>query len=256
MRNRRAMLLLVLAGLSGLGTVYAARNLAREPAPPGNETVETTALVVAGADLAAGVALQSAQAKVVEWPRRHLPTGAIASAALLEGRVLRRGLGQGEPILESALLPRGASAGLTSLIRNQHRAMSVKVDAVVGVAGFVKPGSRVDVLATVRRTDGSFSKVILQNVRVLAIDQQMEQGGSGEPQVSSVVTLEVDPRQAQMLAHAVHQGKLQLALRNPEDTAYVPTRSISAGDLVPTGGGAGGDAVEIVRGVDVTSGYQ
>ena len=105
----------------------------------------------------------------------------------------RRALAVGEPILDAFLLPQGAQAGLGALIGENRRAVSVKVDPVIGVAGFVTPGSHVDVLATLRRVDRDkalpYSKVILENISVLAIDQKLEDVGGTEPELVSVVTL-------------------------------------------------------------------
>ena len=118
------------------------------------------------------------------------------------------------------------------MIGEDYRAVSVKVDAVVGVAGFVKPGARVDVLATLRRAgQPNFSNVILQDVRILAVDQTMEQLDDGKPELVNVVTLEVDTEQAQRLVHAAHEGRLQLALRNPGDERLVETRAVGPQDL-------------------------
>ena len=114
--------------------------------------------------------------------------------------------------------------------------MTVKVDNVVGIAGFVTPGSRVDVLATLRRVDRDkplpYSKVILQNIRVLAIDQKLEEVKAGDPEIVSVVTLEVDPKQAEHLIYAAHEGRLQLAMRSPGDDVTVATVSIGVRDVL------------------------
>jgi pilus assembly protein CpaB len=152
------------------------------------------------------------------------------------GRVLRRALADGEPILEPSLLPEGAEAGLVSVIDDESRAVSVKVDPIIGVAGFVNPGTRVDVLATLRnlatRDKIPYTKVILQDVPVLAIDQKMETAQNGEPELVSVVTLEVTPTDAEKLAYSAHEGRLQLALRGPGDHEVVKTIGVTAGDML------------------------
>jgi pilus assembly protein CpaB len=128
----------------------------------------------------------------------------------------------------------------------------------VGVAGFVQPGSRVDVIATLRRVDQDRAipqtRIILQDLRVLAIDQTMEQAEGGEPRSVNVVTLEVDPDEAQKLAYAAAEGSLQLALRNPSDVDIHRTTSLSARELLSTPRPpvtAAGPQVETVRGAVV-----
>jgi pilus assembly protein CpaB len=124
----------------------------------------------------------------------------------------------GEPILESSLLPEGSEPGLPSLIGESSRAVSIQVDEFVGVAGFVQPGSKVDVMATLSAGSGSRTEAILQNVRVLAVDVRTTQG-DGTPQQARVITLEVSPRQAETLTNAESSGKIKLALRNPKDAS-------------------------------------
>jgi pilus assembly protein CpaB len=152
------------------------------------------------------------------------------------GRVARRPIAAGEPIVETALFERGAEGGLGAVIEPSRRALSVKVDSVIGVAGFVKPGSRVDVLTTLRRVDQDkatpYSKVILQDVRVLAVDQKLEEARDGKPELVNVVTLEVDPGQAEHLIYAAHEGRLQLALRTPGDSEMIETRGANVADVL------------------------
>jgi pilus assembly protein CpaB len=142
----------------------------------------------------------------------------------------------GEPVLETALFEAGASGGLLAVISPEHRAVTVKVDSVIGVAGFVTPGARVDVMATLRRVDHTkalpYSKVILQNIRVLAVDQKLEEVKSREPEIVSVVTLEVTPVQAEHLVYAAHEGRIQLAMRSPGDEESVKTRSAGVADVL------------------------
>jgi pilus assembly protein CpaB len=277
MQNRRGIVFLILAVLAGLAAALLARDWLTREAPDIAMTVATETVVVAAVDLPAGTTLRERQFDVVEWPRDYLPSGVVGATNLVRDRVTKRAISAGEPLLESSLLPIGAEAGLHAMISRDRRAMSVQVDAVIGVAGWVKPGSRVDVLATLRRVDWErplpFTKVILQDVKVLAIDQELEKVDSGSAEVVSVVTLEVTPEQAQSLAYAASEGSLQLALRNPRDADLVQTRSTNAADLIPVSAGPPeqksekserpqprperaarpeGDRVEMVRGVLVS----
>ncbi len=233
MLNRRSLLFLVLAVVFGFAAMGLTRTyLAKAAAAPVLEEIGLVEVALAAHDLPVGTAIGADDIRLVEWPETHAPKKAFGSKAELNGRVLRHPLSEGDPIFPSLLLPEGAVSGLVSMIGEGHRAVSVKVDAVIGVAGFIKPGTRVDVLATLRRSDNQhFSKVVLQDVRVLAVDQALEDTTDGEPKVVNVVTLEVEPQNAERLIHAAHEGRLQLALRNPGDEEVVKTQAVRAGDL-------------------------
>ncbi|MFP8875364.1 MAG: Flp pilus assembly protein CpaB, partial [Myxococcota bacterium] len=147
--------------------------------------------------------------------------------------------------------------GLSPLIQRGLRAMSVKVDQVIGIAGFVAVGTRVDVLATIKRGVGSeaFSQVVLQDVRVLAVDQTLDPHESDPSDRVSVVTLEVTPNQAQKLAFVSIQGSIQLALRNPRDSDFVETTSVNTRYLKGAKPAKLNDSktIEVMRGVEVFS---
>ncbi len=235
--SQRSILFFALAIVLALAAVWAARSWLEGRSPGATAaTVVTVPVVVAGVDIAVGGILGERQLSSVDWPKRYVPDGTFSNEEQLDKRVTRRPLAAGEVIVEAALLPLGSEAGLVSVISEAKRAVSVKVDSVIGVAGFVTPGSHVDVLATLRRLDKKpalpYSKVILQDIRVLAVDQRMERANDGEPEVVSAVTLEVDPKQAERLIYSAHEGRLQLALRNPGDRETVETRSISVADLL------------------------
>jgi pilus assembly protein CpaB len=210
----------------------------RSAESPEAPRLESSDVVIARSDIAIGTALAPHQLETARWARSLVPEGTQATPERLAGRVLRRAVAKGEPILEALLLPEGAKAGLAPVIPEKRRAVSVKVDPVIGVAGFVHPGTRVDVLATLRRVDQRsklpYSKLILQDVPVLAIDQKLEEGREGEPQLVSVVTLEVSPAEAEQLIYSSHEGRLQLALRSPGDREVVVTHSVGVADLLPS----------------------
>jgi pilus assembly protein CpaB len=237
MKNRRGLIFLALALVMGVAAARISTQMAASPVIEGaTANAEVVNLVIVKLDVPVASTLSAAQLETVEWPADHIPSGAMQSVDQAVGRVVRRPLGAGEPVVEIALFEMGASGGLTAVITPEKRAVSVKVDNVIGVAGFVSPGSRVDVLATIRRVDLQkalpFSKVILQDVRVLAVDQKLEEIKSGEPELVSVVTLEVDPQQAEHLVYAAHEGRLQLALRSPGDNLDVPSISVGVADVL------------------------
>jgi pilus assembly protein CpaB len=226
-----------LALFFGLAAAFTARDLLKgETASAAAPVLKTTPVVVARADLATGATLREHQLDTIDWPRDYLPRGSFHDADQLKTRVPRRLIAAGEPILAASLLPEGSEAGLVSVIDDKLRAISVKVDPVIGVAGFVRPGARVDVVATMRRVDLSkpipYSKVILQDVEVLAIDQKMETASNGEAELVSVVTLQVAPKQAEQLTYSAHEGRLQLALRSPGDREIVKTVAVGVADLL------------------------
>jgi pilus assembly protein CpaB len=264
MQNQRAILFLALAVLLGLGAVFAARHWLESQAPVAIETEQGTAgVVVARVNVPIGTGLDSRQLDTVQWPKAYLPKGSFTQPAEVTGRVVRRPLAAGEPILGAYLLPEGAEAGLGSVLDKKKRAVSVKVDPVIGVAGFVTPGSRVDVLVTLRRIDQPkalpYSKVVLQDVPVLAIDQRVEEAENGEPELVSVVTVDVTSEQAEQLIYSAHEGRLQLALRNPSDHEIVDTRAVSVANLLGSpkkvarkGKKRAGVGVQVIRGSAVS----
>ena len=234
MQQRRGMTFLGFALVMGMAAAWFTQRLVAESS---QEAIQaTTPVVVLRTDVQAATALTREHIQVSDWPSDHVPRGALRSADQAVGRVVRRPLGAGEPVLEMALFETGSSGGLPAMITSGHRAVTVKVDNVIGVAGFVTPGAKVDVLATIRRVDHEralpYSRVILQNIQVLAVDQKLEEAKTGEPKVVSVVTLEVEPVQAEHLIYAAHEGRLQLAMRSPDDQEVVPTRSIGVVDVL------------------------
>ena len=263
MQNRRALFFFGLAILFGIAAAFTARTLLEDRASVAAQpAVATTPVVVARADVTIGTALVTLQLDTVDWPRDYVPAGSFSDSSQLSGRVLRRPLSRGEPVLESLLLPVGSAAGLPSVITTARRAVSVKVDPVVGVAGFVAPGTRVDVLTTLKRLDLDdslpFTKIILQDIPVLAIDQKLEEAKNGEPELVSVVTMEVTPKQSEELTYAAHEGRLQLALRSPTDHEEVKTQAIGVAALFggpvrkPGVARPAGPSVQVITGSSVS----
>ena len=237
MNQRRALVFFAIAAVLGCAAILVAQRLIEPP-----ETAalisgpKTIPLVIANVDVQTGSALHSRQLEVVEWPAEFAPKTYFSTTEEIEGRVVRRSVGRGEPILDSILMAEGSKAGLVSVIDKSKRAVSVKVDPVIGVAGFVTPGARVDVLATLRRIDLRdklpYSKVILQDVPVLAVDQKLEESSEGEAELVSVVTLAVGLQDAEKLVYSAHEGRLHLALRSPSDREVIKTASIGVADLL------------------------
>lgn len=198
--------------------------------------VVTTKVVAAATDIELGAVLTAADLTTTEI-QGPLPKGAILKPDGLIGRGVISELYQGEPILESRLAPPGSGGGMASTIPTGMRALAVKVDQVVGVAGFVIPGMRVDVLASgnppgaMSPTEGTVTKTILQNIKVLSAGTDIQKDASGKPQQVQVVNLLVTPEQAQTLSLASNELKIQLVLRNPLDTKIAEVNKNSMGQI-------------------------
>jgi len=186
--------------------------------------VATDQIVVAAKPLALGTRLDASMVKTISWPLGQPVAGMCRHTQDCMNRALITTVAENEPILESKLASAAAGAGLAATIPQGMRAMSVAVNDVVGVAGFVTPGTMVDVLVTGTvvgpgQGGGSITRTILENVRVLAAGQKVQQDEQGKPQTVPVITLLVAPEDAARLAMASTQGKIQLALRNTVDTS-------------------------------------
>ncbi len=184
-------------------------------------------VVVTGADLTYGVKLEKTMLRIARYPKDAVPVGAYSTMDSVVGQTTKVFMGAREPVTSIKLSSRGG--GLSMLIRTTMRAASIEVNQVSGVSGFVLPGDRVDVLNTVdgRGPNGSsVTGTILQNIEVLAAGQKTQQGDS-KPMSVQAVTLLVDPKSAEILAHASHEGEIHLVLRNPDDQSEVPLNDLT-----------------------------
>jgi pilus assembly protein CpaB len=239
MNRKKLVVALVVAGITGLAASMLTFNYLKRPMPAvAAEQTPTGTVVVAATPIALGTFLTEAHVKVVPWNSGALPEGFFATEKDVVGRGLIVDVAANEPILATKLAPEGAGGGLPVVIPEGKRAVSVKVDEVVGVAGFVLPGTRVDVLVTLNpETEGESQKpattrVILQNVQVLASGQKIEKDEEGKPQTVTVITLLVTPEESEKLTLAATEGKIQMALRNAMDMDSITTQGIQTGELV------------------------
>ena len=184
---------------------------------------KTTRVIVAATDIKLGSLLRDVDLSTADFVG-SLPKGAILKKADAIGRGVVSNLYQGEPIIDSRLAAAGSGGGLAATIRPGMRACAVKVDEVVGVAGFVTPGMRVDVLISgnppgpVNPAEGTKVRTLFQNVEVLSAGTDIQKDNEGKPQQVQVVNLLVTPEQAELLSLASTQAHIQLVLRNPLDT--------------------------------------
>jgi len=198
--------------------------------PARGSSIPTTPVVVAAADLDVGAELSREDIRVIDWPANAVPANAFTNPADVVGRGLVMPMIQNEPLLPMKLAGKDSGAGLPVVIPEGKRAVSVRVNDVIGVAGYVLPGTHVDVLATATPTNSDVdttTKVVLTNVQVLAAGTKMEQDSEqGKPMAVNVVTLLVSPDEAERLTLGATQGKIQLALRNPLDKTTPDTPGI------------------------------
>lgn len=200
------------------------------------EKFPTRPVVVAVANLDLGASLRPEDVRTIDWPAESIPAGAFEHVEDVVGRGLIQPVVQNEAILPSKLASKDAGAGLAPVIRPGYRALSVRVNDVIGVAGYVLPGTHVDVVVTISPTPGlgeMTSKIVLTNVEVLGSGTKIERDTEqGKPIAVSVVTLLVNPAEAEKLTLASTEGKIQLALRNPLDPATPATPGIRPAALL------------------------
>ena len=231
MKNPKAVVMLILSVVIGLGaTILAAGWIAQQG------QVASSKVVVAAADIQLGSRLNSQMLKMVDWPSGSIPPGAITKAEPLEDRVVKTSILRGEPILEAKLAPLGTKGGLSAVIPEGKRAMTVRVNDVIGVAGFALPGNYVDIVVNTQiegsgRGDKQISKIVLEHILVLAVAQEANRDET-KPRVVNAVTLEVTPEQAEKLDLARSVGTLSLVLRNQIDKEGVETRGIMKPQLL------------------------
>jgi pilus assembly protein CpaB len=198
------------------------------------KTITTQTIVVASKPLRFGAELGSMSLREMEWPENAIPAGAFRKISDLTSsgrRVVLTAIETNEPVLASKITGPGQRATLSAVLSEGMRAVTIRVNDVEGVAGFVLPGDRVDVALTRQAEKSGTTDVVLQNVKVLAIDQTADER-TDKPSIARAVTLEVDTASAQKLALASAIGTLSLMLRRAGDATSEATRRISLGDLL------------------------
>jgi len=235
MKNKRALIVMAVAILFGLAAVvFASRWLLNQPGSSSGR------IVVATADISLGQRLAPDMFKLAEWPADSVPKGAFTDPQKLSGRVLKSNLLMGEPVSEAKLAPSGTLGGLSALISEGKRAITVRVNDVIGVAGFALPGNYVDIIVSTQKDpqpgyetrEQSISKIVLERILVLAVAQEVNRDET-KPKVVNAVTLEVTPEQAEKLDLARSVGTLSLALRNQVDPQSASTEGATKLTLLP-----------------------
>jgi pilus assembly protein CpaB len=235
MKNARALVMLVVATAAGLAAVvFASRWMVQQ------SSTTTTKVVIASADMSLGQRVSPDMLKVSDWPAGSVPPGTFNDVKKLEGRVLKASLSRGEPVLEAKLSPVGTLGGLSAVINEGKRAITVRVNDVIGVAGFALPGNYVDILVNtekdnkdgaVQGRDQNISKIVLEKILVLAVAQEAGRDET-KPKVVDAVTLEVTPEQAEKIDLARSIGSLSLVLRNQVDPQDATTAGATKASLL------------------------
>lgn len=230
MKNSRAVVMFVVALVAGLAAALSASRWLVQTSADG-----VTSVAVATQDLSLGEPIDANMVHTINWPAGSVPAGVFKDAKLLEGRVVRSSVSKGEPVMEAQLAPVGTRGGLSAVIADGKRAITVRVNDVVGVAGFALPGNYVDVIVNTQepgKTDQlSISKTVLEKILVLAVAQQVSREDTA-PKVVDAVTLEVTPQQAEKLDLARSVGTLSLVLRNQVDEKRLTTDGATKDSLL------------------------
>jgi pilus assembly protein CpaB len=234
MRNTRAIVMLGVSLLIGLGASLMAAGWIQAKGDS-----DTSMVVVAGSDIELGSRISVPMLKAVKWPSGTVPEGSFSNVQDLNERVVKSSVLRGEPILEAKLAPVGTKGGLSAVIKEGNRAITVRVNDVIGVAGFALPGNYVDVVVSTQQDGASsgsndgkqISKIVLSHILVLAVAQEAGRDET-RPKVVSAVTLEVTPSQAEKLDLARSVGTLSLVLRNQIDSQSVDTSGITKKQLL------------------------
>ncbi|MDQ1832242.1 Flp pilus assembly protein CpaB [Massilia scottii] len=236
MKNKRALLTMGVAVLLGIGAVILASLwLLGQPANAASR------IVVATGDISRGQRISPDMLRLVDWPTATIPKDAFKDSLKLSDRVLKTNVLKGEPLTEAKLAPAGTLGGLSALISEGKRAITVRVNDVIGVAGFALPGNYVDIIVHTERDPGDqvrqhrnalhISKIVLERILVLAVAQEVSRDET-KPKVVNAVTLEVTPEQAETLDLARGVGTLSLALRNQVDPGSPQTAGATKASLL------------------------
>ena len=236
-RQYRTLIVMVVAvltaGLASFGVYLAIQRM-----PVREVEVASMQVVVASQPLPVGTRIHEGHLRVVAWPSRNPVKGSFTEGKALIDRGVIAAIGENEPVTETKVAPLAAGAGLPPVIPSGMRAISVRVNEVIGVAGFAVPGTRVDVLVTVdgssKANDEPMTRTVVSYVQVLTAGTKFDQEKSkdGKPIPTSVVTLMVLPEDAERIALASNEGKITLALRNPLDVAATDTKGVRLASLM------------------------
>lgn len=215
MMKRRGILMVVVSLILGLGAAWVANNWVQSRLNPGDTPAKTGVPVVAAAmDIPFGTKVDSRHLKLIELPEGSVPSNHFGAVAEVDGQIATQGILSGEILRKERFTEHLSGSTLAAIIKPNMRAVTVRVNDVIGVAGFLLPGNRVDVLATRLDNRRATTRTVLKDINVLAVDQKAT-SEKDEPVVVRAVTLEMTPKEAEELVKAREEGTIQLTLRNP-----------------------------------------
>ncbi len=229
--NNKTLLFVLLSLVFGGIAVFLAKNWldANTQAPVQNNTLQLVTLVQ---DVPLGTILEKKHLTLTQFPENLIPESAISNLEEAIGKVTKHRIYKGEILRSERVTKKGEGSTLASLISNNMRAVTIRVNDVVGVAGFLLPGNRVDILNLYKRDKQLHTDIVLANVKILAIDQRSS-NDENKPTLVRAVTLELNLEQAETLMIAKGRGSLQLALRNPNDQAVIELAKLEVDEKTP-----------------------
>ncbi|MFQ5544963.1 MAG: Flp pilus assembly protein CpaB [Acidiferrobacterales bacterium] len=222
MRKTRTLVLFGIAVSMGIGAAWIANNwILNRAVPTAHATAAaTTPVVVAALKISFGQKIEGAHVKAIAMPNESVPKGVFNEPAEVEGMVATQALIPGEIVFQERVAEHIGGSTLAVMVTPKMRAVTVRVNDVIGVAGFLLPGNKVDVLASRKNRKQAVTRTLLQDIKVLAVDQKASPD-KDEPVIVRAVTLEMSPKQAEKLVKARVEGSLQLTLRNPLDDEVI-----------------------------------
>ncbi len=223
MNKFRAFAMFMVAILLGISATWYANKWIQQRVTPGTvDSVETTPVVVAALEIPFGQKIEASHLKLINWPSASMPEGVFNETAVIVGKLANIKIVQNELLIQSRVVNETGGNVLAAVISPHMRAITVRVNDVIGVGGFLLPGNIVDIIAS--RKDGDNNRIvtetILENLKVLAVDQAAS-SDENKPVVVRAVTLEADPYQSEILVQATQEGEVQLVLRNPDDSSKI-----------------------------------
>jgi len=221
--NKRFVIMIIIALLCATLAAWIANNWIKNKGAGENNTAETSSpVIVAAVEIPFGTKLDASHFKIIQWHSSDLPKGSFSKSEDVLGKIAKNSFYPNEIITDKRVAEHLEGSALASLITLNYRAMTVRVNDVVGVAGFIMPGNKVDILSTIVVRKGAKQKALtttlLTYIKVLAVDQDVSPDKQ-KPTVVRAVTLELLPKQAEQIVAAMKEGTIQLTLRNPLDDA-------------------------------------